>query len=337
VGGAVLTTKQQFEDFLRDIEPSATTKARARAAHTGMRQFLADHEKFGGVRIKTLLSGSYPRDTAIRPRVINGEESRPDVDIIVITNYELTDSPAKVLKFLYKTIQNGYDECWQQARSIGVSTRTADMDVVPLIQPANTGGLLYIPDRKLEKWLLTNPPGHSEWTAQINQKAGGRFKPLVKLMKWWRRSNPTISKRPKGFMIECMTAECTSYDDGTYGDLFVQTLEEVVNRYAFPVALRVVPTVADPAVSGNNVLASVSFEEFGDFYRQAKEHAELGRDVPGRDDPDKALEGWREIFGERFPAIKRVPTKGLLRDAAAPAGLLFPDRPIVPRTPGGFA
>jgi hypothetical protein len=60
-----MSTNSVFQDFLRDIEPSRTTKARASSAHTALRDFLSDHEDFGEVHVKTFLSGSYKRDTAI--------------------------------------------------------------------------------------------------------------------------------------------------------------------------------------------------------------------------------------------------------------------------------
>jgi hypothetical protein len=54
-----MTPNSVFQDFLRDIEPSATTKANASSAHTALRDFLSKHEEFRQVLEKTFLSGSY--------------------------------------------------------------------------------------------------------------------------------------------------------------------------------------------------------------------------------------------------------------------------------------
>lgn len=330
-----MITQQQFKDFLHDIEPSPTTKTRASTAHTALRAFLRSHSTFK-VHVDTFLSGSYRRDTAIRPITKEGEEERPDVDIIVVTNHTLADDPKEVIDLLYKTVKEKYT-VRKQTRSVGISTATVDMDVVPIIAPEGIEGTLYIPDRRLEQWLITNPPRHTSWTTEVNQASGGRFKPLVKLIKWWRRENPTISKRPKGFVIECIVAECMDYEETQYVDLFVGTLEEIVNRYATHISLKCLPRIDDPGVPGNSVTAGMTFAAFEGFYNKAKAHAELGRCAQSEHDPTESLSLWRKIFGPRFPASNGTKSKSLLSDAAVPMGLTFQDRPVTPQKPGGFA
>jgi predicted nucleotidyltransferase len=332
-----MITQKQFKDFLHDIEPSPTTKSNASAAHTALREFLRGHSVFSEVHIDTFLSGSYKRDTAIRPVTKEGEEERPDVDIIVVTNHTLYDEPRDVLDLLYRTLREKYDDIRKQTRSVGISTASADIDVVPIIAPQGLEGTLYIPDRKLAQWLVTNPPRHTVWTTEVNKASGGRFKPLVKLMKWWRRENPTIGKKPKGFVIECITAECMDPEETQYADLFLGTMEGIGSQYAIDVLLRRVPCIDDPGVPGNSVTDGMSFDAFEGFYNKAKAHAELGRHAQSEQDPDEALALWRKIFGPRFPAANASKANSLLSEAAVPSGLRFPDRPVAPRKPGGFA
>ena len=136
--------------------------------HTRLRDFIRFHETFKQHHEGTFLSGSYKRDTAIRPQTKDGDEERPDVDIIVITNHALDDAPSDVVSLLYDTLSDKYDYLCKQARSVGVFTSTADMDVVPIIAPDGMNGTLYIPDRHLGEWLETNPPAHSTWTTEMN-------------------------------------------------------------------------------------------------------------------------------------------------------------------------
>lgn len=82
------------------------------------------------------------------------------------------------------------------------------MDVVPIISDGYGGYL--IPDIHLEEWLVTNPPAHTEWTVEVNKNANGRFKPLVKLFKWWRRENLSDLKRPK--RIHFRMPGCQAYE-----------------------------------------------------------------------------------------------------------------------------
>ena len=332
-----MAIQTQFRQFLTDIEPSTTTKKRAQDAHTRLRKFIRSHETFKQYHEGTFLSGSYKRDTAIRPQVKDGDEERPDVDIIVITNHSLDDVPSDVVNLLYDTLSDKYDDLRKQARSVGVFTSTADMDVVPIIAPDGMDGTLYIPDRHLGEWLETNPPAHSTWTTEMNATGEGRFKPLVKLTKWWRREKPTISKRPKGFMIECIVAECMDFEETQYAELFLGMLESIVSRYSAYVSLDMVPSIEDPGVADNDVLSGMTFSAFEGFYNKAATCAEIGRRALAAGDTEEGLRLWRDVFGSRFPAPASLTTSELLDDPVAPSSLAFLDQPVRPNKPRGFA
>jgi len=314
-----LITQQQFIDFLADIEPSDTTKANASAAHTALRRFVRDDDDLRDHHVESFLSGSYRRNTSIRPRKKGDSLIRPDIDIIVVTNHTLLDHPPEVVDLLYWTLRREYPEIRRQARSVGITTTLADMDVVPIIQPGGDGTAMYIPDRKQEKWVVTNPPGHTGWTTAVNARSGGRFKPLVKLLKWWRRENPTIDKRPKGFVVECFAERCFDAGQSQYADLFLGTLEQIVVKYAFNIALGTVPSIADPSVTGNSVTTQMSFPAFKGFYNKAKEHAELGRKAQAEPSGllpplrtfgiEQPLGGWSLLLANQSATQVAVPNK----------------------------
>ncbi len=332
-----MTPNARFTEFLADIEPSATTKSNASSAHTKLRAILRQDAIFAPLHKNTFLSGSYKRDTAIRPRVKNGDAHRPDVDIIVVTNHSIYDSPQLAVDDVFNVLTRHYTPTNRQARSVSVSTLTADMDAVPLIQPYNDGNF-YIPDRKHQQWLLTNPPGHTQWTTDMNNATGGRFKPLVKMFKWWRRENPTIAKRPKGFMLEVLAAENMNRRETHYGELFVQLLEALVKRYEYEVSLGIVPSVADPSLPENNIMGGIGFTAFEGLYNKIKLHAAIGRRALSIEDQDKATAKWRQLFGDRFPKPPLRKSAGLMTPAPASAGLVFPDHPVrPPNKPAGFA
>lgn len=339
-----MTPNARFTEFLQDIEPSRTTKSHAVTGHENMRDYIRSHETYKDRHVKTFLSGSYKRDTAIRPRVKDGEIERPDVDIIVTTNHTMDDSCKEVLDELYAVINEQYTNNRKQSRSVGVFTPNVDMDVVPIIEPFGEGGDLFIPDRTLKKWLPTNPPEHTAWTTRTNDAALERFKPLVKLFKWWRRHNADegllIGRHPKGFVLECIVAECMDYGEIHYGQLFTKTLEGIVSRYAPFVEIDVVPQITDPGVPGNSVTSNISLDEFRSFYDLAKTHAGKARQAIEEDDIDEMTRLWREIFGSRFPSTKVTKEgKSLLGVpiVAAKPQVEFPDHPVKPKKPAGFA
>lgn len=335
-GAELLITQTQFTTFLNDIEPSKTTKTDASNGHTKVRDFLSGHATYKKHYVSSFLSGSYKRVTAIRPKTKEGTVARPDVDIIVVTNHTLNDDPQSVIDLLYDTLKPEYSTIRKQNRSVGIQTDKVDIDVVPIIAPYGMDGSLYIPDRKKEQWIITNPPKHTTWTTEVNQDSGGRFKPLVKLMKWWRRENPTIAKKPKGFVIECIVAECMDRQQTNYGELFVGTLEKIVEKYAIYISLRTVPFIQDPGVSSNSVTTGMTFDAFEGFYNKVKAHAKVGREAIDEKDEEKSITKWRTLFGDRFPKSGSSQNNSLLASAAVPS-LTFPNRAVEPKKPGGFA
>ena len=54
-------------------------------------------------------------------------------------------------------------------------------------------------------------------------------------------------------------------------------------------------------------------------------------------DPDGATKLWRQIFGDQFPKTEVSKSESLLATAVTPSTLTFPDRPITPNKPKGFA
>lgn len=333
-----MATQQQFIDLLKDIEPAPSTVDACSSAHRTLRTALEEDETFGKLHEHTFLSGSYRRDTAIRPAYIDSVLQRPDVDIIVVTNHTKDDAPKDVLDALEKALRAaGYASIKVNRRSIAVTLKGVDMDVVPVIED---GDSYLIPDIDLKEWLKTDPPSHTQWTIDVNKEANGRFKPLVKLVKWWRRYHLWDLRRPKGFILECLVAKHMDYFQDKHEPLFVAWLEAVRDAHALDVLLERVPFLEDPGVPGSNVFSNVTFEEFKRFYDTVKAQAELARKAVNETDDDKQLELWRKVFGPRFPANASTrAANGALSSLLRPVGLglAFPSTPVLPNKPAGFA
>jgi hypothetical protein len=335
-----VATQQQFIDFLSEIEPSPTTKSVCISAHSTLRGSLEKHDTYKEIHINTYLSGSYARNTALRPRQTNGTVRRPDVDIIVVTNHTHYDLPSDVIGTLRKAVKSlGYTEVEANRRSICVSLGSVEMDVVPVIpSPWEPGGWL-IADKSEEQWLVTNPMGHNQWASAVNKKANGYFIPLVKLVKWWRRESLPHLRRPKGFILETLVAKHMDYKETSYEELFAKFLEAIRDEYMWIVQSGQVPHLEDPSVSGSSVFSRVKPEEFKRFYDMAEAHATIVRRAQREFDADKALTLWQRVFGDRFR--KPAPRASMLRPAAAASagvGLAFPAIAVVPpNKPAGFA
>lgn len=328
----------RFKELLEDIEPSPTTKGDASKAHSDVRRHLRAHPSFKERWSGDFLAGSYARDTAIRPKKTEMGYERADVDIIVQTSFEETDHPDDVLREVSDALEDEFTVERINKRSVRVATSKAEIDVVPVIA---SGTLYRLPDRDLEGWKDTNPPGHNTWSSERNAEFDGRFKPLVKLFKWWRRENKT-GKRPKGFVLEVLVALHAPRDQTHYGEAFARMLENIRDAYGDLAEAGFKPHIEDPGVTGNNIVSKVSITDWKNFMERIRVHAGYARRAQEEDDLAEATRLWRKLFGSRFRAtFPPAKAEGLGRHATAPAvgstGYVFPDQPAAPNKPRDFA
>ena len=333
----------RFTEFLTDIEPSPTTKTLASEAHTTIRDHLRTQEDFRTIYSSSFLSGSSSRDTALRPQKTADQVERPDVDIIVVTNYSKRDRPDWVLKQFRRAIEdneNGYPVERVNRRSVRVNTWRAEMDIVPVIEDGVKG--YWIADRESGVWQFTNPPVHNTWSTNMNVQFNGRFKPLVKLFKWWRRVNHTRSKRPKGFVLESLVSLHAPTGELHFGEAFAQLLENIRDFYQSSATLGIKPIISDPAVPGNDILSKVTLAQWQEFIRRVSTYAEVARKAQEADDLEEGTRQWRRVFGNRFKSSQAAKatasTLGSFATASAAPSYSFPDAMAAPNNkPRGFA
>jgi hypothetical protein len=323
----------RFLELLADIEPSPTTVSDASCAHTAVRDHLQSHHTFGDRWKGDFLAGSYARDTAIRPKRSGDGYERPDVDIIVVTNYGTSDHPDDVLQDVADALEPDFEVERINKRSVRVITPKAEIDVVPVVED---GKAYQLPDRDLGHWKGTNPPGHNDWSRNTNDAFDCRFKPLVKLFKWWRRENPT-GKRPKGFVLEVLVSLHAPRGETHYGEAFAMMLKNIYDNYGALAAIGSKPFIQDPSLPGSDILSKVSITDWKNFVERVRVHADYARRAQDEQDLEEATRLWRKLFGDRFnPTAQPAKAAVLTRAAAAPAvsqssGYTFPNTPAAAR------
>lgn len=333
-----MVPNKRFDELLTDIEPSPTTKGNASSAHTEVRSHLSSCEEFSDYHVRDFLAGSYARDTAIRPKKLEDGYERPDVDIIIVTNYSISTDPTEVLTDLSDALSTSFEVERINKRSVRIVTSKAEMDVVPVIE---TGATYHLPDRDLGRFKETNPPGHNDWSKNQNTLFNERFKPLVKLFKWWRRENKT-GKRPKGFVLEVLVAKHAPTNETHYGEAFAQMLENIYSAYGTLAELGVKPFFQDPGLSSSSdILSKVSITDWKNFIERVRVHAGYARQAQKETDMEEATRLWRKLFGPRFRATANAAREDSSTTyATAPAattGYVFPNAPATPNKPRGFA
>jgi hypothetical protein len=297
------TLSSYFGMLLSNIEPTPERVEIISDAHTTLREHLGSDAADLTYPVEDdFLSGSYARHTATG--------TVKDADIIlplqgaVLSNDRRSPSPRAVLQNLKQVVDLFYDhvDLEQQRRSIQVFLTEDDvrMDLVPAIAPDGVESVLYVPDYQQQLWIESHPKGHITGSSTHNTNTGGRYVPLVKLVKWWRDQHITEDKRPKSFLLECLVRETCPVEALPMAKMFKQTLEMIVERYG---AVATVPVIADPALPGNDLAVSCSWTstEFKAFIAACEEAITLADAALGATTKEEAIQNWRILFGDKFP------------------------------------
>jgi len=196
----------QLWGLVSNIEPTKAQKEGAKRSHNYLRDVLCTGQMASRIT-DHYLSGSYSRDTAIRPL--------DDVDIIFVIDPSkwgtgllslfMKPAPEKVLHSFANAIRYRYpiSSIYGQRRSVRLELSHLDIDVVPAVIDSSNSDFIWIPDRNSGDWIKSSPKRHGANTTDVNKHQGNRFKPLVKLLKHWNGNLPSTVKL-KSFAIETM-------------------------------------------------------------------------------------------------------------------------------------
>lgn len=289
-----MAKQKDFNTFLSNIEPSSSTVSYISSVQNNLRDYLASHPNYKEVYIQTFLSGSYAKHTAIRPKLYDGKR---DVDIVVETSYNSMHNSIDVIQEIHDTLKEKeiYSNAKIQSHSVGIELEGISIDVVPVIC-SNDGERYCIGSSDCNEWIITDPKGHISWSSEVNVDNSMKYKPIVKILKWWRRSNcPEDTKYPKGITLEKMIADNLPDLDFNIEDHLVGTMQSIVDSYRAYIDAGIKPIIYDPCISENDLLAKYELIDIESFILKLSEHL----DIINQDGVSN--ESWRKIFGKEFP------------------------------------
>ena len=247
-----MAKQKDFDTFLSNIEPSTTTKNYISSIHTNLRDYLANHATYKDIHVHTFLSGSYAKHTCIRPKKYDGKR---DVDIIVETSYDSDDNSCDVLQELLDVLleKSIYSSAELHAHSVGIEMEGIEVDVVPVIR-SDDGEIYCIGTSDIDEWTLTDPKGHITWSSGINADNKKKYKPLVKMLKWWRRTHcPEDVRYPKGLALEKIIADNLPDADLNTENYLIGTMQAIVAAYQEDyIDEGIVPKVNDPCLNSQH-------------------------------------------------------------------------------------
>lgn len=311
------TVNQAFQEMTSALELTDNQQAEATRQQTVLRENLRSHQDLDVVQ--SFLSGSYKRNTAIRPL--------HDIDCVLVLN---PDTHAKLLGMrphvVLQLVQRALNEAYPnkglpkvQNRSVNIqfSGTGIGFDVVPAFE---NGSDFLIPDQRADAWIHSNPRRHAEFSTQANDAADKKAKPLVKVAKHWLRKN---GKPVKSFHLEIMAYQILNGFRGNY----IQGIEQLFSG----LVTQVWQPCPEPAGLGSDLdsgmtaadkeTAATSFRAASEQLKAARRLFEVNADLEG------AHYTYRSLFGDIYPEPGRAPRPNAPAVAAASTRIGSVDAP----------
>lgn len=163
-------------------------------------------------------------------------------------------------------------------------------------------GILYIPNRDVNKWKETDPQSIIRRTRIKNKKCNGNYTQVVKCLKWWRREWFPEQKYLKSYPIEWLVEKYCDDNIRNVEDGILSTLEGIAKSkgnwrptgylsYLFP--------SYDP-------FDNLTSEQFNAFFESVNEALEIATEAYYEEDLQAASNLWRKLFGGKFPRYSEV-------------------------------
>lgn len=305
-----------FERFVSALELTDPERDRAKRQKEVVRENVR-----GRLEVKRdIISGSYSRNTAIRP--LN------DIDLFFILDEEahadLRESPQACLKAVQDALAEAYpnkEEPKLQKRSVNIefSGTGIGYDVVPAFDDGIPEGEYEIPDVDSDTWIRTNPEEHKRLSIEANKRAENKLKPLIKAAKHWNRE---AGKLLPSFHLDVMswsvfTAGPASYPEGLF--LLFDALSSAV----------MLPC-PDPAGLGPDIdhgMTDTARTSAHKALKEAARHAKVALRLDTEGLTEEAHYVWRQLLGSVYPEAGKAPSADLLRRVSMgySTGLNAPD------------
>ena len=255
-----------FTDYLKSIMPYDHAIARAIQAHDQLRDDIASDEILGPYIVRTLLSGSYGRDTSTH--------GIKDIDTIIQLSLTISDiqtlkrasetEQACLLRLTREAIERTgrvadtkparrsiYVELPDEVNEIGKDLPALTLDIVPVLIPFDQDvDPMTVADRELKEWFDTFPNSQLQDSVDRNQSSseiyGYRsYKSLVKMMKSWKKVHFHQNKTPKGFILECMVAKFHNPQAEHWLDAIYDLLQNICISWPNPDLIFSIPEIHD--------------------------------------------------------------------------------------------
>lgn len=243
---------------------------------------------------RTFLTGSYDRHTKIKPL--------EDVDIFAVIKADgaqghfRNEAPDRIVTALATDLDGKFKHVEPSGMAVRISVSDDDgqasFELVPAFAHASSGFDAPDPDRG--RWIRTDPNVHAQLTSAKNTACSEQWVPFVQMVKGWNRQ--AERPVPQSFLIEVMALRLVQPPFGRYQDEVATFLGNMIDRADGPW-----PDPADLGPDVDELLTSYQRQQIRTAASTALALAEEAIYLEDSGQGRKAVDKWREIFGERMP------------------------------------
>lgn len=287
-----------FDRFMDNLSLGEPQTSRIESAANGIMTFL--RAEYGLTEKQVFMQGSYPNGTAVEP-VQDGEY---DVDIVAYC-VDGETSPTAALNDLQRRFEgNGKYASRVVPKTPCVRLDYAKdivgkfhVDVVPVRQNTDWASVAPLDaPRRGSEWNETAPQEYTNWCAV----QGEHFARTVRIMKRWRDEQQPVRSAIKSIVLQVLVAECMPVNIADDQERVVETLDRLYWRLS---SLSGPPAVINPVLPTENLARRWTQGAFESFVRELQEAVEICGHAASAADKLQAIDAWRELFGEDFPAM----------------------------------
>jgi len=237
-------------------------------------------------------SGSIPRYTAVK--------GYADLDVIVVLHYGKhikNKRPSQVLQDVRDSLSEYKTNVRKNGQAVTLHYKTwPSVDIVPVSRTTNSDDSVNhynVPDMNNETWIESRPRKHSTAMSDKNKVCGESFKRIVKMIKWWNHQHSSFLQ---SFHIEVIALKALNGKLSDYPWDVFQYFEKAAELVKSPlwhegdyIDNYLDYTKREEAVKRLETARDKSREAWGYTYGDSDDH-------------EKAINLWRQIFGDKFPA-----------------------------------
>jgi hypothetical protein len=282
---------QGFNDFLNQLRPTAVESEGAKSHRASIEACLKN--SLGLLRFTRI--GSFGNGTSI--------SGFSDVDYLAcFPTDQLTSSSSYSLekvrnlldkRFPYTGVRVG---CPAVVVPFG-TTASERTEIVPAkYVGTNNGYKVYDISNCAGAWQRASPDAHNSYVQFVDQKLGGKVKPLIRFVKAWKcfRDVPISS-----FYLELRLAKYASDEKSIIYDIDIRRVLSLLSDNQLA-------SMQDPMGVSGYVSACQTDSQKQDALSKlytARIRAEKAREAAGRQQTKEAFDWWGLVYNDRFPSF----------------------------------